>query len=64
MSHDQHKHNSEYELLVSLFLHGLVIGAASGTVLTVSPSANLRGARRSRGRDSAYERGGDAFRLP
>ena len=47
LSHDQHEHNSECELLVPVFLHGLVISAASGTVLTVSPSANLRGACRS-----------------
>ena len=47
LSQDQHEHNSERELLVPLFLHGLDIGAASVTDLTVFPSANLRGARRS-----------------
>ena len=46
LSHDQHEHNSERELLVPLFLHGLVIGAASVTALTVFPSANLRSACR------------------
>ena len=46
LSHDQHEQNSERELLVPLFLHGLVIGAASVTALTVFPSANLRGACR------------------
>ena len=47
LSHVQNEHNSQRELLVPLFLHGLVIGAASVTALTVFPSANLRGARRS-----------------
>ena len=47
LSHDQHEHNSERELLVPLFLHGLVIDAASVTALTVFPSANSRGARGS-----------------
>ena len=34
LSHNQREHNSERELLVSVFLHGLVIGAVSGTVFS------------------------------